>query len=398
MENWTMMILVLLLVALLHSFQVYSDVSGESWLSIDCGATTASVDALTLRAWETDDKFIATGENKRLSTPTNLPQMATLRSFPNGSKNCYNLPLKPQSKYLVRAGFHYGNYDNLQNPPTFDLQLQSGNLNVNVTTSLDFDPIYHEFITFTTERSVFDVCLIRTQENQVPFISTLEATIIDREVYRLMNTNMALSLVSRINYGVGQSVPDRFNEFVEKYNRIWKPQEVPGYLSSQFGVSIPISYTVEENNPPDVVMYSAIEANNASESIVLPIDFPDETQVSAYFILYFDIIAAYRILEDTRTVSIFIEGQLMNTTRLPGIGRGEVVSIYPVKVTGGTANLTVSPAEGTTSPALLNAIEVFSVIDVSKVARSSDSVLGTSFGLVPFAWLFYYCMVWYYRM
>ncbi|PON66977.1 Malectin-like carbohydrate-binding domain containing protein [Parasponia andersonii] len=175
--------------------------------------------------------------------------------------------------------------------------------------------------------------------------------------------------------------------------------EDTGYLSSQFGVSIPISYTVEENNPPDVVMYSAIEANNASECIILPINFRDETQVSAYFILYFDIMAAYRILEDTRTVSIFIEGQLMNTTRLPGIGRGEViVSIYPVKVEGGTANLTISPPERTTSPALLNAIELFSVIDVSKVARSSDLVLGTSFGLVPFAWLFYYCMVWYYRI
>ena len=165
------------------------------------------MDALTLRPWLTDDKYIKTGENKLLSTPTNLFEMATLRSFPQGSKNCYNLPLKPQSKYLVRAGFYYGNYDNLQKPPTFGLQLQSGNLNVRVTTSLDVDPIYHEFILFTIEEMVFDVCLIQTQNNQVPFISTLEASQVDQNVYRLMTNNIALYLESRINYGANQSVP-----------------------------------------------------------------------------------------------------------------------------------------------------------------------------------------------
>ena len=186
---------------------------------------------------------------------------------------------------------------------------------------------------------------------------------------------------------------DRFTKFVEKYNRILKPQEISRYRSSRFGVGVPLLYTVDENNPPDVVMYSAIEANNASESIILPINFHKKSRVSAYFILYFDVMADYKLGEGTRTVAIYIDGQLMNTTQLPGIGRGEVVSLYPVKVTDGTANLTISSAEGTTSPALLNAIEVFSVIDVSKVTILSDhSVLGTSFGLVLFAWMFY-CMV-----
>ncbi|XP_062081929.1 uncharacterized protein At1g24485-like [Humulus lupulus] len=370
-------------------------VSDESGLNIDCGATIPPPDLLTLRMWVTDDKYIKTGENKLLLTPTNLPQMSTLRSFPKGSNNnCYNLPLKSQSKYLVRAGFYYGNYDNLQKPPTFGLQLQSGSVNVKVTTSLDFDPIYHEFIIFTT-KSNFDVCLVQTQEDQTPFISTLEVTIIDQKAYRLMNENMALYLESRINYGVDKSVPERLLWYDEKYNRIWRPQEDPRYLSNQYGFSIQLTSMNEENSPPDVVMCSSIEAHNASESIVLPIKFRQKSQVSAYFVLYFDVIAAYKPFEDARTVSISIDGQLMNTTQLPGLGSGEVVSMYPVKVTGGMATLTIASAGGTTTspPALLNAMEVFSVLDVSNVGRSSESVLGSSFSLVLLLSMLY-CMEW----
>uniref|UniRef100_A0A803PWE6 Uncharacterized protein n=1 Tax=Cannabis sativa TaxID=3483 RepID=A0A803PWE6_CANSA len=360
-------------------FSILITSAGETWLSIDCGARTPSVDALTFTQWVTDDKYIKTGENKLLSTPTNLFEMSTLRSFPklgnsnnnsNSNKYCYNLPLKSQSKYLVRAGFYYGNYDNLKKPPTFNLQLRSGSVNVKVTTSLDLDPIYHEFIIFTTESSDFDVCLVETQEDEVPFISTLEATIIhEQEVYR-----------------------DRFVSLVEKYNRIWKPQEDPRYLSSQFGPNIPISYSVEENNPPDVVINSLIEAHNASQSIVLPINFRQKSQVLAYFILYFDVTAAYKPLEEPRTVSISIDGKIMNTTQLPGFLRGEVVSIFPIKVNGGVATLSIASVGATTStslppPAILNAMEVFSVLDVSDVGRSS--VVGSSFSLVMLLLMLY---------
>jgi hypothetical protein len=47
-----------------------------------------------------------------------------VRYFPNGDRNCYTLrSLTPGGKYLVRAGFGYGDYDKLNRPPTFDLYL-----------------------------------------------------------------------------------------------------------------------------------------------------------------------------------------------------------------------------------------------------------------------------------
>ncbi|PON89577.1 Malectin-like carbohydrate-binding domain containing protein [Trema orientale] len=379
MGNWKSKVMLVLVLVAMQSFQAYS--YDYHSLSIDCGATNTTFDVQLNRAWTTDNEFIGSGVNKLVSTSASFPQMNTLRIFPSGIKNCYNLPLEKESKYLVRAGFYYGNYDNLRKPPAFGLEVQSGNINVNVSTSLSSDPIYHEFL-LITKKSALDVCLIQTQNNQVPFISTLEVSSVDQRVYRLMTSNIALYLESRINYGANQSVPDRFPTYVDIYNRIWKPEEVSTYRNLSLGIGS-ASWDTAENYPPNVVLDSAIEANSVSESIFLPINFREKSLVSAYFVLYFDITPAYQEGEARRKVAISIDGQLLNITRLLGNGRCVTVSIFPVNVTGGTANLTISPAEGATSPALLNAMEVFSVIS------SADRVVGTFFGIVLFSWIAY---------
>ncbi|MFQ6631634.1 hypothetical protein Gotur_009322, partial [Gossypium turneri] len=49
----------------------------------------------------------------------------TLRSFPNGAKNCYTLTLNHahNNSFRIRASFGYGNYDRKNQPPKFDLYL-----------------------------------------------------------------------------------------------------------------------------------------------------------------------------------------------------------------------------------------------------------------------------------
>ena len=177
-------------------------------LSIDCGATSTHQDEIDEDVtWATDDEFIKTGENKfLLSLNTSFFEMKTLRSFPIGTTNCYNLPLKARTKYLVRAGFVYGNYDSLLKPPTFLLQL-IGYSNVTITASVtDNEPIYHEFMIVTKEE-VLDVCLVQRQQGHVPFISSLEAKFVDDDAYEFLTNKTALYLESRINYGANQTVP-----------------------------------------------------------------------------------------------------------------------------------------------------------------------------------------------
>lgn len=146
--------------------------------------------------------------------------------------------------------------------------------------------------------------------------------------------------------------------------------------------------------PPTVVLDSAIVGTNASKSIFLPINFRERYQVSAYFVLYFDVSNVHQFVEETTTLGIFIDGQLVNyITQIRNTPSNEgqaVVSICPVNVTGGMANLTISPAEGITSPAFLNVLEVYSLMGISKAAQSTNLfAFQTFFGLV----LFFLCVV-----
>ncbi|KAK7857064.1 putative leucine-rich repeat receptor-like protein kinase [Quercus suber] len=92
------------------------------FISIDCGATSDYLDEGTGIFYKSDSGFIDTGTNNDISpeyyssmvSPNYVRQIKNLRSFPQGTKNCYTL--KPEqgksSNYLIRAFFFYGNYDN----------------------------------------------------------------------------------------------------------------------------------------------------------------------------------------------------------------------------------------------------------------------------------------------
>ena len=183
-----------------YSYDLHAD------LKIDCGATEKWEEkGFSNFKWELDDEFIKTGQNKLLPTRNSQRSMDTLRYFPDGGKNCYNVGLHLHNKYILRAGFYYGNYDNLSKPPTFNLEFD-GNLWATVTTSLGTDPIYHEVI-YITRKEYVSICITKTQQGQIPFISSLEALFIYDGVYRLMNNDTALYLERRTNYGADQTVP-----------------------------------------------------------------------------------------------------------------------------------------------------------------------------------------------
>ncbi|XP_059663818.1 uncharacterized protein At1g24485-like [Cornus florida] len=178
---------------------------GFTYLPIDCGGLIRNVAIYnSYELWQTDKDFIKTGENIVLPTTHTLFQMNTLRYFPKGHKNCYGLPLQDAyMKFLFRAGFYYGNYDCLSKPPSFRLGID-GNIWADVTTSMSEEMIYYELL-YITKKSRVSVCLIRTMDSDVPFISSLEAYYI-YDAYNWMDNTTALYLHGRINYGANTSV------------------------------------------------------------------------------------------------------------------------------------------------------------------------------------------------
>lgn len=97
------------------------------FISIDCGLpnnSSYSTETTTGIHYVSDLTFIDSGERKNLPVDSNYYQPYWyVRSFPQGVRNCYKVNVTNGTKYLIRAGFQYGNYDGQNKPPEFELHL-----------------------------------------------------------------------------------------------------------------------------------------------------------------------------------------------------------------------------------------------------------------------------------
>ncbi|XP_031250130.1 probable LRR receptor-like serine/threonine-protein kinase At4g29180 [Pistacia vera] len=326
-------------------------------------------------------KSLYTGKKKTIQVNNNnLPgYINTLRYFPDGVKNCYTLYPDPQYKFIFRAGFYYGNYDGLSKPPTFDILLDDHFWATVNTSSSDDQPIYHEiFYKPKADRDNTNVCLVQTRQGEVPFISSLEVAYLFIEyelntpiMYSLMGNDTALNLVSRNAFGGLNKVLDNGES---NYNsslgvcyditfRVWQPKPVVGYLNISYSDVDENTCLNEayENQPPDALLKNAISPKNATDSIYLNVDFKNSTQQSAYFVFYFLDYNLSRNPNYTRKFEIHIDGAFKNVVELNNSQFGQVVSLFPVQVSG-TANVTISPFSGSKFPPILNGMEVYTAM------------------------------------
>jgi hypothetical protein len=141
-------------------------------------------------------EFMADSENK---------QEITLRSFPDGSRNCYTLPSTTGKKYLLRATFTYGNYDRLNKSLDGSLFLFGLHIGVNFWATVNlsnWDPsltVWKEVITVAPSNSL-SVCLINFGTG-VPFISTLDLRPLLDAMYPFVNTSVSVSNFQRFRFG-----------------------------------------------------------------------------------------------------------------------------------------------------------------------------------------------------
>ncbi|KAH6769594.1 hypothetical protein C2S52_014397 [Perilla frutescens var. hirtella] len=310
--------------------------------------------------------FIDSGKTKQIITSgvdDGVPQFTTtLRYFPKEELNCYDLALTNEEKFIFRAGFYYANYDGKSQPPVFDLLL-GGQLWETVNSSASNGPIFHELI-YNPINGNISVCLRAKKDGGIPFISSLEATYLmhddnyNQTVYTKMKNGSSYHLVSRINFGgYNQVIKPWSPEYDEELNRYWMPQPMPGYVNLSFEYTVGEEYY--ENRPPTTVLNTAITPQNASQSIHVPITFPTTDPQSAYMVLYFyQNLNESETLNSTRYMDIYVDGFVRASVKFDEFRSGEVVTIYPLLVQD-IANVTISPANGTVLPPLLNGMEVF---------------------------------------
>jgi hypothetical protein len=172
----------------------------QGFISIDCGSDEDYINENTGIPYKSDKQMIDTGiamtVSNDLSGNTEWRSLKNLRSFPEGTRNCYTL--RPEqgknNNYLVRATFWYGNYDGKNITPSFDLHLGPNWWD----TVKPAKPVYYELI-YSPSTDYIDLCLVNTGDG-VPFISTLELRHLDNSIYQTTD-GLALRLAHRYDVG-----------------------------------------------------------------------------------------------------------------------------------------------------------------------------------------------------
>ncbi|XP_073352045.1 probable LRR receptor-like serine/threonine-protein kinase At1g51810 [Aegilops tauschii subsp. strangulata] len=220
--------LALLLILVMMMIRVHGQSSTSGFISIDCGNNGTYNDSITGLQYHSDDGFVEGGLSHKISTEfmadAASEQAKTLRSFPDGSRNCYTLPSIIGKKYLLRALFSYGDYDGLNrtldgSPFLFGLHIGVNFWDtVNLTYWNPSITAWKEVLTVAPGDSM-SVCLINFGTG-TPFVSVLELRPLLDAMYPFVNTSVSVGYFGRIRF---DEVADFITRYpVDPYDRFWE--------------------------------------------------------------------------------------------------------------------------------------------------------------------------------
>ncbi|KAF8012172.1 hypothetical protein BT93_I0335 [Corymbia citriodora subsp. variegata] len=313
------------------------------FISIDCGAPNGYTDKNTNIAYEMDDGFISSRKNMHISMMVyqyNL-RYSNVRILPDGRMNCYTL--RPDqgknTKYLIRASFWYGNYDGKNRPPSFDLYID-----VNYSATMDFAFRCVEEIIYVPKVDDIRVCLGNIG-NVVPFISALELRALDDDIYPL-----------------GSKYPD------DVYDRLWPTMNNPKWSILSNTSAIDLSKNNNAYKVPVEVLRTAQGTMNSSS----PLYFRWTTD-DAKGIVYLHFTEIERLksgLQREFTISLN-DNQFTETVSLEYLK--PVVVVSP-PFSGPLITLSINSTNKSGNPPILNAMELYNVVDLPNVPTAQDDV------------------------
>jgi hypothetical protein len=177
------------------------DLHPAGFISLDCGGAEDHTDAIGIQ-WTSDATFVSGGQTAQLlvQNDLNTQQFTTVRYFPaDNRKYCYTMKVRNRTRYLVRASFLYGNFDNSNVYPKFDLSLGASPWSTIVIDDAT-TPVVEEAIILAAAPTL-SVCLSNASTGQ-PFISALELRQFNGSLYYTSDeTCFFLALSARINFG-----------------------------------------------------------------------------------------------------------------------------------------------------------------------------------------------------
>ncbi|KAL0855624.1 hypothetical protein Bca101_060777 [Brassica carinata] len=358
----------------------------KGFISLDCGLSPNQPpynDPLTGLTYSTDDGFVQSGKTgkiqKEFEEIFNKPSLK-LRYFPDGVRNCYTVNVTEGTNYLIKAVFVYGNYDGLDNYPSFDLYL-GPNLWSTVDMKGRTNGTIEEIIHRTISKSL-QVCLVKTGTSN-PFINTLELRPLKNNTYNTQSGS--LKYFFRYYF----STSDRTIRYPNDVSdRKWYP-----FFDPKEWTEVTTDLNINNSNgyaPPQIVMASA----STPISTFWPWNFtwslPSST-TQFYVYLHFAEIQTLKSL-DTREFKVTMNGKLAYERYSPRMLATETIFFStPQQCEGGKCILELTKTPKSTLPPLVNALELFTVIDFPQLETNQDDVVAikdiqNTYGLTRITW------------
>ncbi|XP_022997843.1 LRR receptor-like serine/threonine-protein kinase IOS1 isoform X1 [Cucurbita maxima] len=345
----------------------------QGFISIDCGSNSSYTEPATGINYVSDSNYVQTGlaitlpPSRRSSTLQK--QLWSLRSFPDGTRNCYTIKLKLGTKYLIRASFLYANYDNQSTTPEFDLYF-GPDFWVTVKFGDSINNIIEEEIIHIAISNQAQVCLVNNG-NGVPFLSALELRPLPNTTY--VTISGSLSTLFRLDIGAPNDTFIRFPDDI--YDRVWSPP-TPLVKWTPITASLPIN---NNDSPgfmaPSKVLSTASTVINASA----PMEFywDDVNGPNQYYVyMYFAELQELKA-NQSRLFKIYLNDQLWvaDNILVSYLTENVVRSIAPLTLND-TYDFKLIMSEGSTLPPILNAIEIYKVMNFPQLTTEQDDVDG----------------------
>ncbi|KAF8102417.1 hypothetical protein N665_0198s0121 [Sinapis alba] len=329
---WLLLVLIATL-AIIHIIQAQDQ---EGFISLDCGLPEDELspytEPYTKLNFSSDVTFIQSGKTAKIPVDILTPY-TTIRYFPDGIRNCYNLNVQMGRNYLIRASFIYGNYDGRDSPPVFDLYL-GPNLWETILY-LETQVGIREDILHIPTSNLLQICLVKTGDT-TPVISALEL---------------------------------RYSKDI--YDRIWRP-----YFQTEDWTQISTDLDVVNSNKcaiPKDVLKNATTPTNVSSPLTIEWtpDYPDDQY---YYYAHFAEIQDLQANE-TREFNVLLNGVHQSG---PFIPRKRIIdtifSTSPQLCEGGTCSFQLIRTNRSTLPPLLNAFELYKVVHFTQTETDESNV------------------------
>ncbi|KAG5375606.1 hypothetical protein IGI04_040202 [Brassica rapa subsp. trilocularis] len=338
------------------------------FISIDCGIPSRSTykDDTTGINYVSDSSFVETGVSKSVSF-TAQRQLQTLRTFPEGARNCYTLTPKQGKgkKYLVRASFMYGNYDGENGSPEFDLFL-GGNIWDTVFLTNGSVVVSKEVVYLSRTEKIF-VCL-GNKGKGTPFMSTLELRFLGNDNTTYDSPNGALFFSRRWDFGSLMDSPVRYVE--DMYDRIWIPRNF-GYCR-EINTSLPVLSDGNSYNLSSLVMSTAMTPTNTTNPIAMTLENSDPNVRYFAYVHFAEVEDLSLRPNQTREFDIRINGVTVHAAFRPKYLQTNTFVLNPESQTDIVFSL-VRTAKSTLPP-IINALEIYIANSFSQSLTNEEDV------------------------